>query len=340
MGAWETNGYNMSVNPYWENEDKSGGGGSSDSAKRSDIATEFKTTTSYTAGCYVYHNDKLYIFNVDHAAGAWDPSDVSEANVTDEVTSNKAAIDALDDKYPDFPNIRGYFLKTAQGDDGIQLEWENFKDNVKEIVNPIFQNSDYYVGKVLTRYGTGINDYGWEDVPGGNSETLLFDDVVLVDSQATGAGWAEIPVADRVELFDSNNLLRFHRIHMEVSFVKKLVADVRTEVENFSCDFDLDRILVADAQNYSDPEYSSENDNNVQAYAYHAYLVNSGGTYAENIIEVNLNFNMFGTNPDPAVNTFAGRLLGLYFENRLVSSGAYNALPGSEQAIRVKITAK
>lgn len=98
MGAYESNGYNMSVNPYWENKDKSGGGGSADSAKKSDIATEFKTTTSYTAGCYVYHNDKLYIFNVDHAAGAWDPADVSEANVTDEITSNKAAIDELDGK--------------------------------------------------------------------------------------------------------------------------------------------------------------------------------------------------------------------------------------------------
>ena len=51
---------------------------------------------------------------------------------------------------PTPPNQRGFFLKTAQGNQGIELEWENFKDNVKEIVNPIFENSDYYVGKVLT----------------------------------------------------------------------------------------------------------------------------------------------------------------------------------------------
>lgn len=30
MGAWETDGYNMSINPYWVNKDKSGGGGGSD----------------------------------------------------------------------------------------------------------------------------------------------------------------------------------------------------------------------------------------------------------------------------------------------------------------------
>lgn len=78
-----------------ELEKNSGGGGSADSAKRSDIATEFNTTTSYTAGCFVYHEGKLYQFNTDHAAGAWDPTYVVEANVTDQIVSNKSAIDGL-----------------------------------------------------------------------------------------------------------------------------------------------------------------------------------------------------------------------------------------------------
>lgn len=78
-----------------ELEKNSGGGGSADSAKRSDIATEFSTETSYTAGNFVYHEGKLYQFNADHSAGAWDPTDVVEANVTDQIVSNKAAIDSL-----------------------------------------------------------------------------------------------------------------------------------------------------------------------------------------------------------------------------------------------------
>lgn len=340
---------------------------------KADIATEFSTETSYTAGNYVYHEGTLYIFNVDHAAGDWDIADVAVANVTDEVTSNKAAIDALDTalsdkstvtanpegtssgdlssigingtKYnipsggsdiPDFPQQRGYFLKTAQGNSGIELEWENFKDNVKDVVSPIFDNDSYYVGKVLTRYGTGVNEYGWEDIPG--TGEILFDSTVPVDSQSTGVGWAEILLADRVELFE-NNLLKYSKIHMEVSFVTEMRADVRSKTENFSCDFDLNRILVSDAQDYSDPDYSTVNDNNAQAFTYHNYLVNNGGTYEQNAIEVNLNFNLFGTNPAPAVNTFSGRLIGLYFENRLVSTGAYQALPSSQE-IRVKITAK
>lgn len=77
--------------------EENGGGGTSDEAKRSDIASEFSVETSYTAGTYVYYEDVLYIFNVDHAAGEWDATDVAEANVTDEVTSNKAAIDALEE---------------------------------------------------------------------------------------------------------------------------------------------------------------------------------------------------------------------------------------------------
>ena len=75
--------------------EKGGGGGSTDSASRSDIASVFDVTKNYTAGCYVYYEGKLYQFNADHSAGAWDPTDVVEANVTDQVTSNAAAIAAM-----------------------------------------------------------------------------------------------------------------------------------------------------------------------------------------------------------------------------------------------------
>lgn len=81
-------------------EKNSGGGGSADSAKRSDIATEFSATTAYTAGCFVYYEGNLYQFNADHAAGAWDPTDVVEANVTDQVVSNASAIAGLTASYP------------------------------------------------------------------------------------------------------------------------------------------------------------------------------------------------------------------------------------------------
>lgn len=72
-------------------------GSDSAQANKKDIATEFSATTAYTAGCFVYYQGKLYQFNTDHAAGAWDPTDVVEANVTDQVVSNKAAIESVED---------------------------------------------------------------------------------------------------------------------------------------------------------------------------------------------------------------------------------------------------
>lgn len=99
-----------------ELEKNSGGGGSADSAKRSDIATEFNTTTAYTAGCYVYHEGKLYQFNTDHAAGDWDPTDVVEANVTDQIVSNKSAIDGLTASEVAYDNTNSGLTATdAQG---------------------------------------------------------------------------------------------------------------------------------------------------------------------------------------------------------------------------------
>lgn len=84
-------------------------GGSADSAKRTDIATEFNTTTSYTAGCFVYHEGTLYQFNADHAAGAWDPTDVVAANVTNQVVSNKAYIDEVNEDLGEITdNLNGF----------------------------------------------------------------------------------------------------------------------------------------------------------------------------------------------------------------------------------------
>lgn len=85
----------LDLNNRIDELEKNSGGGSADSAKRSDIATEFSTGTNYTAGNFVYYEGKLYQFNADHSAGAWDPTDVAEANVTDQIVSNASAIAGL-----------------------------------------------------------------------------------------------------------------------------------------------------------------------------------------------------------------------------------------------------
>ena len=62
-----------------------GDGGESTAASKTDIATEFNTTTTYTKGVMVYHEGKLYQFDEDHTAGAWIGTDAHETNVSDAI---------------------------------------------------------------------------------------------------------------------------------------------------------------------------------------------------------------------------------------------------------------
>ena len=52
------------------------------------IAEQFSPQKDYQAGKYVYHDNKLYKFDVDHAAGDWSVLQVTEVTVTDEIKSS------------------------------------------------------------------------------------------------------------------------------------------------------------------------------------------------------------------------------------------------------------
>lgn len=154
-------------------EEAGGGGGSADSAKRSDIATEFSAETSYTAGNFVYYEGKLYQFNADHSAGAWDPTDVVEANVTDQIVSNASAIAGLtasDVAYDNTDsgltatNTQGAIdeVITKLGNMKISKLWENSDPTVNFIAQTIELSSDNYdilllIGKVVTSLNREIS---------------------------------------------------------------------------------------------------------------------------------------------------------------------------------------
>ena len=57
------------------------------------IAGEFDDTTAYNTGDIVVYEDALYKFKADHAAGAWDASEVDEISVVDLI--NAAEPDSL-----------------------------------------------------------------------------------------------------------------------------------------------------------------------------------------------------------------------------------------------------
>lgn len=70
-------------------------------ADNDEVAPEFNATTAYSAGELVYKDGQLYKFDSDHAAGAWDSSEVSPTTVAAEFNQLKntltSAEEALDE---------------------------------------------------------------------------------------------------------------------------------------------------------------------------------------------------------------------------------------------------
>ena len=64
------------------------GGGGDPSVITDTIAEQFSPQKNYQAGQYVYHDNKLYKFDVDHTAGDWSVLQVTEVIVTDEIKSS------------------------------------------------------------------------------------------------------------------------------------------------------------------------------------------------------------------------------------------------------------
>ena len=58
-------------------------------ADRIDIAPIFSEESAYSAGDLVYNSNSLWKFSVDHAAGDWDPSEVSAVNIDMELSELK-----------------------------------------------------------------------------------------------------------------------------------------------------------------------------------------------------------------------------------------------------------
>lgn len=64
-------------------------------ADRIDIAPIFSEESAYSAGDLVYNSNSLWKFSVDHAAGDWDPSEVSAVNIDMELSELKNTLSNL-----------------------------------------------------------------------------------------------------------------------------------------------------------------------------------------------------------------------------------------------------
>ena len=112
-----------------------GGGGGAD---LSVIAPTFSTETAYTAGEYVTHENKLYVFTTDHAAGAWNASDVTEKSVSDVLEADAADIaktyktnDDTESTIVDGDYIPFFDSSAASGVGAAKKStWSNFKSKI------------------------------------------------------------------------------------------------------------------------------------------------------------------------------------------------------------------
>ena len=70
-------------------------------AAKDSIASDFSSSTAYTAGQYVYYNNTLYCFTADHAAGAWTGSDATAVTAGGQLTDLKNALMLQEETIPD-----------------------------------------------------------------------------------------------------------------------------------------------------------------------------------------------------------------------------------------------
>lgn len=101
-----------------------GGGGGAD---LSVIAPTFSAETAYTAGEYVTYESKLYKFTTDHAAGAWDVSDVTEVTVSDDLEKTYKSDDATESAIADADYVPFYDSSASASR---KSTWSNFKNKI------------------------------------------------------------------------------------------------------------------------------------------------------------------------------------------------------------------
>ena len=126
-----------------------GGGGGAD---LSVIAPAFSAETAYTAGEYVTYESKLYKFTTDHAAGAWDVSDVTEVTVTDDLEKTYKIDNATESAIVDADYIP--FLDSSASTPR-KSTWSNFCSKISAKFATVF---NAYLGVTSIGSGLVVND--------------------------------------------------------------------------------------------------------------------------------------------------------------------------------------
>ena len=255
--------------------------------------------------------------------------------------------------------------KFNQWQSGLVEDWKDIFDMISEETN-LYSSDSEDVGKVFTKYGASTRDIGWVKAQaaytdysnassglsattvqaaidelaqgsgggGGTTEVTLFDGDVEAVSGSTGYFQKEILLADRIELCDGVHA-KYKTLTIEASYVRSRPEDEKTESVNVSRTFDLERLLIGDAQTYTDPQYDT--DDTAHVVLRNDDLVERIG--GEKYLLTNIQINQTGT--DPANSIYTGKLFRVTFQYYTFNNGSTEYLPlPKEQKVRVKITVK
>lgn len=135
-----------------ENGELSATGGGGGGADLSVIAPAFSAETAYTAGEYVTYESKLYKFTTDHAAGAWDVSDVTEITVSDDLEKTYKTDDATESAIVDADYLPFY---DSSANASKKSTWSNFCNKIAAKFATVFNE---YLGISSIGAGLTIND--------------------------------------------------------------------------------------------------------------------------------------------------------------------------------------
>lgn len=170
-----------------------GGGGGAD---LSVIAPAFSAETAYTAGEYVTYESKLYKFTIDHAAGAWDVSDVTEITVSDDLEKTYKTDDATESAIVDADYIP-FFDSSASASK--KSTWSNFCTKIAAKFATVFNeylgissigagltinNGELSASAVGVNYSTSEQNTGikWVDGKDVYSKTFIFPSTIIASA--------------------------------------------------------------------------------------------------------------------------------------------------------------
>lgn len=132
-----------------------------------DIAPTFSESEAYSAGDLVYHDGTLYKFDSDHAAGAWDSSEVSTTTVDAELSELKNTLSSIINPAPAYTSLANGSKTNAQ-----QMYEIATHISISNVSYNAFLKSGNLIARLISNNGNVLK-FVYADISGGNEERII-----------------------------------------------------------------------------------------------------------------------------------------------------------------------